>query len=179
MAGWKCEIWRGSGQTVAEFKSQFIIDVAISEVGNSFYCLQDKQIKYMRVFCKKIGFFTFFLIFFGVACPICDPFFHLVFRWSRDSNPRPRTMAQIVSPQRSPLDHGDSLSYKNTLFNSKNVIQNDFFLFWHCRSMLYSILVSQKINGGKKEVFRKLLFCFQFFSIRQKNASISSYSCIV
>ena len=33
-------------------------------------------------------------------------FFHLVFRWSRDLNPQSRTMAWIVSHQRSPLDQG-------------------------------------------------------------------------
>jgi len=31
---------------------------------------------------------------------------HLVFRRSRDSNPRLRTMAQMVSPRHSPLDRG-------------------------------------------------------------------------
>ena len=29
--------------------------------------------------------------------------FHLVFRWQRDSNPRPRTIAWTVSPQLSPI----------------------------------------------------------------------------
>ena len=47
----------GIGQTDAEFKSQFIIDVAISEVGNSFYCLREKQIK---SFAKNRLFLLFF-----------------------------------------------------------------------------------------------------------------------
>jgi hypothetical protein len=35
-------------------------------------------------------------------------FIHLVFRQTRELNLRPRTMAQTVSPGRSPLDQGAS-----------------------------------------------------------------------
>ncbi len=76
--------------------------------------------------CYKIRFswkmiLSFFKYFFGVTCPfwlsllfLC--FFyhrvvhdiHLVFRWTQELNPRPRTMAQTVSPWRSPLDQGTS-----------------------------------------------------------------------
>ncbi len=45
-----------------------------------------------------------------VFCHQVVHLFHLVFRQSQDSNPRPRTMARIVSPQRSPLDQGASPS---------------------------------------------------------------------
>ena len=44
-------------------------------------------------------FFCFFMLSSG-------PSFHLVFRWRRDLNPRPRTIAWIVSPRRSPPDQG-------------------------------------------------------------------------
>ncbi len=33
---------------------------------------------------------------------------HLVFRWTRESNSHPRTMAQTVNPQHLPLDQGAS-----------------------------------------------------------------------
>ncbi len=36
-------------------------------------------------------------------------FIHLVFRWTRELNPCPRTMAQTESPLHSPLDQGASL----------------------------------------------------------------------
>ncbi len=39
-----------------------------------------------------------------------------IFRWSRDSNPHQRTMAQIVSPQRLPLDRGASLWLQCLIF---------------------------------------------------------------
>ncbi len=71
-----------------------------------------------------------FLIFFGVTCPFWLPllflfFFchqvvyliHLVFIWTRESNSRPRTMAQTVSPWCSPLDHGASPMYIYSLFS--------------------------------------------------------------
>ncbi len=61
-------------------------------------------------------------LFFGVTCcpywlSLLFSFFfchqvvhliHLVFRWTWELNPRPRTMAQTVSPWRSPLDQGAS-----------------------------------------------------------------------
>ena len=47
------------------------------------------------------------LLFSVFFCHQVVHLFHLVFRWSRDSNPRLRTMAQIVSPRRSPLDQED------------------------------------------------------------------------
>ena len=50
-----------------------------------------------------------FIIFVSFFCHQVVHLFHLVFRQSQDSNPRPRTMARIVSPQRSPLDQGASL----------------------------------------------------------------------
>ena len=63
----------------------------------------------------------FLKYFFGVTCPIWLSFlfslvfcrqvvhlFHLVFRHSWNSNPHPRTMAWIVSPQHSTLDQGAS-----------------------------------------------------------------------
>jgi hypothetical protein len=62
----------------------------------------------------------FFNMFFGVTCPfwlsLLFLFFchqvvhliHLVFRWTREWNPRLRTMAQTVSPRCSPLDQGAS-----------------------------------------------------------------------
>jgi len=63
----------------------------------------------------------FFKYVFGVACPVwlplffcyifmpsSGPTFHLVFRCSQYSNPRPKTMAQITSPRRSPLGQGAS-----------------------------------------------------------------------
>jgi hypothetical protein len=49
-----------------------------------------------------------FIIFVSFFCHQVVHLFHLVFRQSQDSNPRPRTMARIVSPQRSPLDQGAS-----------------------------------------------------------------------
>ncbi len=64
------------------------------------------------------------IFFFGVTCHIWLSFIcllylfffchqvvhliHLVFRWTRELNPRPRTMAQTVSPWYSPLDQGAS-----------------------------------------------------------------------
>jgi hypothetical protein len=49
-------------------------------------------------------FIIFVLFCHQVVCLI-----HLVFRQTRELNSRPRTMAQTVSPRRSPLDQGASL----------------------------------------------------------------------
>ncbi len=80
------------------------------------------QLWYISNSCSD--FSTFFKIFFLVwhapfGCLYYFPFFfchqvvhliHLVFRWTRELNPRPRTMAQTASPWRSPLDQGASPS---------------------------------------------------------------------
>jgi hypothetical protein len=47
-------------------------------------------------------------IIFVLFCHQVVHFIHLVFRRTRELNSRPRTMAQTVSPQRSPLDQGAS-----------------------------------------------------------------------
>ena len=46
------------------------------------------------------------LLSFVIFLPSSGPSVCLVFRCSRDSNPRPRTMAWIVSPRRSPQNRG-------------------------------------------------------------------------
>ncbi len=64
--------------------------------------------------------FHFFLYYFVETCPfwlsLLFSFFchqvvlliHLVLRWTRKLNLRPRTMAQTLRPRRSPLDQGAS-----------------------------------------------------------------------
>jgi len=58
---------------------------------------------------KKICVISPVFIIFVVFCHQVVHLFHLVFRWRWDSNPCSRTIAQIVSPQHSPLDKGVSL----------------------------------------------------------------------
>ncbi len=43
---------------------------------------------------------------------------HLVFRWTRELNPHSRTMAQTVSPWRSPLDQGASPKVNTWFLNT-------------------------------------------------------------
>ncbi len=49
------------------------------------------------------------LLFAFFFCHQVVHLIHLVFRWTGELNQRPRTMAQTVSPWRSPLDQGASL----------------------------------------------------------------------
>lgn len=67
------------------------------------FCL----IKYFLVWLKPL---PLAVINFVIFLPSSGPYFHLVIRWSRDSNPRPRTVARIVSPWRSPQDQEVSLN---------------------------------------------------------------------
>jgi hypothetical protein len=67
------------------------------------------------------------IIFF--FCHQVSHLYHLVFRWSPDSNPRPRTMAQIVSLQHLPLDQGDS-PYKAPLCCPKTFFR--LIKHWQC-----------------------------------------------
>ncbi len=53
-----------------------------------------------------LAVFIIFVIFSAIKWSI---FFHLVFRWRRDSNRHPRTMSRIVSHWHSPLDQVASL----------------------------------------------------------------------
>jgi len=59
------------------------------------------------VWLAPFGCLYYFCNFF---CHQVVHHFHLVFRWSWDLNPLPRTMAWIVGPQRSPLDQRASSS---------------------------------------------------------------------
>ncbi len=63
------------------------------------------------------------LLFSLFICHQVVHLIHLVFRWTRELNPRPRTMAQTVSPWHSPLDQGASLCSWN---------------FWNCFACLIS-----------------------------------------
>ncbi len=57
-------------------------------------------------------------------------FTHLVFRWTRELNPRPRTMAQTASPWRSPLDQGASpVAIMFTATFSSVYVFNNLFTF--------------------------------------------------
>ncbi len=70
---------------------------------------------------------VFFIFFLGVTCPfwlsLLFSFFchqvvlliHIVFRWTQELNSLPGTMAQTLSPQRSPLDQGASPNPKQKL----------------------------------------------------------------
>jgi hypothetical protein len=52
----------------------------------------------------------FVFIIFVIFCHQVVHLIHLVFRWTQESNSHPRTMAQTVSPQCSPLDQGASIN---------------------------------------------------------------------
>ncbi len=63
-----------------------------------------QAIYFLNIFWCDLASLLFSLVF----CHQVVHLFHLVFRQSWNSNPRPRTMAWIVSPQHSPLDQGAS-----------------------------------------------------------------------
>ena len=101
--------------------------------------------------------------FFGVACPIWLNIFFVTFsaikwsifpssfRQSRDSNPRPRTMAQIVSPQRSLCQ---SLTEKGVFNKCFNVSSIKFGL--KAQKLLKHIHLKKFLVKGKLEA-RNLL----------------------
>jgi len=90
------------------------------------------------------------VIFSFLFLPSRGPSFHLVFKWSRDSNPHPRTMGQIVSPRRSPLDQGDSLTIY--FFDMWNVLSLNFL---SCSNINAWILPRNKV---KLQLFYLCLF---------------------
>jgi hypothetical protein len=98
---------------LAKYCRNFLSQIIPSSIVSTFYpCYTAIQgLKIFKIIWK---------FFFGVTCPfwlsLLFSFFfchqvvhliHLVFRRTRELNPRPRTMVQTVSP--SPLDQGASL----------------------------------------------------------------------
>jgi hypothetical protein len=61
-------------------------------------------------FCCDLPLLAVFIIFI-LFCHQVVYFIYLVFRKTWELNSRPRTMAQTVSPRRSPLDQGASLTF--------------------------------------------------------------------
>ncbi len=111
----------------------------------------------------------FFKYFFGATCPfwlsLLFSFFfchqvvhliHLVFRSSWELNPRPRTMAQTVSPWRSPLDQVASP------YNKKFTMS--FF------QQFFTQNIDLELYASRLRVFQFVVFCICFhFHYEQKD----------
>ncbi len=93
----------------------FLLGIHISHEGRWNFIIMAVNLEYDKLSVTATSFLFFWcgmphlaaFIFLLLFLASSGPYFHLVFRWSRDSNPHPRSMAQFFS---SPLD---SLSYCN------------------------------------------------------------------
>ena len=96
--------------------SQAFLDTSFSILlrwRDTLFC-KKRNGKTSKKFAFLMWFFLAVYIIFVILLPLRGPFFHLVFRWSGDSNPRPRTMAQIVSARWSSLNQGASLFFSTS-----------------------------------------------------------------
>jgi len=101
---WKCSLtlewfWRLNCTVACTKKTQSITERYTSK--------NQDIVKKIWVWLAPIGSLYFFVTFSVIKWSIFPSSF---FRWSRDSNPHPRTMAQIMCPERLPLDQGASLT---------------------------------------------------------------------
>jgi hypothetical protein len=132
----------------------------------------------------------FFKYFFGVTCPfwlsLLFLFFfchqvvhliHLVFRWTRELNTRPRTMPQTVSPWCSPLDQGASPQSKDfdTQYNDIT-IKKTFFP----PIVFYSVKIENVFLGARTFLFWNAtpIFGFKHYVLIRCFALAISYDLI-